>query len=523
MTTTNAASPPRLLLVDDDHVSLIVLGTQLKRRGYGTVTAGSVAEAKAVLRREGPGAFAAVVSDYKMPGATGIHLLEWLQETDDTLAAIIVTADLQRKLAADSMRLGAVDFVEKPLRVPEFLKAVERAIGTTRQRRDLRRAKSAMHEIAVVQQAVLNLHLGAFPGRLDVAFHPKQDAGGDLAALFPLGRERLLLLVTDVSGHDVKAAFVASYFQGIVRGMVEKSAPIDEIFSVFNRFLIREWNRRGNWHAGSTVETSVSACAIEVDLAARTLRILNCGSPAPLLVRPDAPAEAARGAVQSPLGWFEPIGAASAMELWPEDRILVWTDGLEELAGTLDVDPLALAVDLRRARNAGDVPPYLGQARDDVLAIVLDLSEQPAAGRPVREILIHRSIAGDWSHRVDELQETWSRSLSLVLPGLGEAQLFNVLLATREAVLNALQHGCEGRSDRRATVQVEWWPVAETVVVRVLDPGAGFAPIPPATTRAAAEAHRGLGLIGELADEVKWGRGGAELTLTFHLKSPASP
>ncbi len=517
MPSATAENLTRVLVVDDDNVSLTILRGHLARRGFDCMAAKSVAEAKSVLLRDGPGEFSAVISDYNMPGATGLELLAWLREQDDSLAAVIVTADPQRKLAADSMRVGAVDFVEKPVRVPELLQAVERAVGSTRRRRDLRLAKSAMREIAVVQHALLKLQVGAFPDRLDVVFHPKQDAGGDLAAVFPLGPDRLILLVSDVSGHDVKAAFVASYFQGVARGMIERAAGIDDVFAVFNRFLLEEWNRPGNWHDGSTVETSVAACALEIDFARKELRILNCGSPAPRLVRSAGPAGAPVAAVQSPLGWFPDLTMRSAPEDWPGDRVILWTDGLEDLATERGVDPMALAVSLRRARHAGVVPDYLGDAKDDVLAIVLDLSDSPGAAAPAREILIHQALAGDSGALVDELQETWSRSLALVLPELGEMRHFDILLATRETVLNALLHGCMARPDRQAILQVEWWPAAGKVVVRVTDPGAGIASTSPAADLANVEPHRGLALIAGLADEIRKERGGADVTLTFNL------
>ena len=68
------------------------------------------------------------------------------------------------------------------------------------------------------------------PAPVEVCWHPKHQVGGDLVNVMPLGPQRFLVLVADVSGHDLKAGFISAFFQGVVRGLVEKQTPIEEVF-----------------------------------------------------------------------------------------------------------------------------------------------------------------------------------------------------------------------------------------------------------------------------------------------------
>ena len=77
---------------------------------------------------------------------------------------------------------------------------------------------------------------------IDTFFRPKSEAGGDFLNHFGIGPHNHFVLLTDVSGHDLKAAFISAYFQGIVRGMLECDASVTKVFEFFNSFLLREWN-----------------------------------------------------------------------------------------------------------------------------------------------------------------------------------------------------------------------------------------------------------------------------------------
>lgn len=512
---------PRVLIVDDERTSLRLMRAHLEQRGYEVLDANSVAAAQAALLEREVGYFAAVVSDYRMPEANGIELIEWLAARDPSLGTVMVTAESERALITQSLRSGVVDFVEKPIAGREFVSAVGRAVDTTRRRRELRAAENTVHDIADVQKTMLALQTQAFHGRVDLSYHPRQEAGGDFTSVCPLSESRFVLLVSDVSGHDPKAAFVASYFQGLVRGMIERGASIDDVFAFFNRLLLQEWSRPHAWAPDSRIETSVAACAIDVDLAARELRMINCGIPWPVVIEADGVAAYARAEPQAALGWFEDTPLQSLRLPLSGGRICLWSDGLVDIAGLLGVDPLAVVCELARQRGPGAVPAFMGAAPDDVMAVMVHTGpEVPGAGAPERHVILFEELGAADAPAIDRWQEQWKCTLKLVLPDLGEDCLHRVLLSTREAALNALQHGCAADPAARAQLQMTWSPAENRLEVRVADPGPGHPAWenPLCRDDEFGEGHRGLAIIRACTTRLTIERRGAVLRLEFNLE-----
>jgi DNA-binding NtrC family response regulator len=100
----------RLLIVDDEPLILEVL-TEHFKLDYEIDTALSGAEALAAVLRARPDA---VMLDINMPRMNGVEVLKDIKQIDDTIAVIMVTANEQVALAAESLRSGAFGYVPKP-------------------------------------------------------------------------------------------------------------------------------------------------------------------------------------------------------------------------------------------------------------------------------------------------------------------------------------------------------------------------------------------------------------------------
>jgi two-component system, LuxR family, response regulator FixJ len=87
-------------------------------------------------------AFGCVVSDIRMPGIDGIELLKRLKATHSTLPVIIMTGHGDVPLAVEAMKLGAIDFLEKPFEDDRLIGMIELA---------LRQAESGARSEAVAQ------------------------------------------------------------------------------------------------------------------------------------------------------------------------------------------------------------------------------------------------------------------------------------------------------------------------------------------------------------------------------------
>jgi len=125
--------PPRILLAEDDAEMRALISGDLRCAGYGVV---ECADGAALLRKlnsangtEGPGVDL-VVADVRMPGLTGLEVLEHLRGADPFTPYIVVTAFGSAETRRAAARLGAIAVLDKPFEIPDLLCLVEDAIGT---------------------------------------------------------------------------------------------------------------------------------------------------------------------------------------------------------------------------------------------------------------------------------------------------------------------------------------------------------------------------------------------------------
>jgi putative two-component system response regulator len=117
---------PRVLCADDDRSIRLFVREALRLGGYDVVAVSDGAEAIRHLDDDGP--FDLVVTDYSMPVATGIEVIEHALRIDPTLPCVIVTAYHDLDLATRAIRAGAVGFIPKPFRADHLLTVVGRAL-----------------------------------------------------------------------------------------------------------------------------------------------------------------------------------------------------------------------------------------------------------------------------------------------------------------------------------------------------------------------------------------------------------
>ena len=112
-----------ILCVDDEPSVGVVLEAALTKLGHTPVLANSVDEAmKAVGRQQ----FELIISDYRMPSATGLDLLSQLEKEGHGIPVIIMTGYSSVEHAVMSLRSGAIDYLTKPAEVDEILRAFEK-------------------------------------------------------------------------------------------------------------------------------------------------------------------------------------------------------------------------------------------------------------------------------------------------------------------------------------------------------------------------------------------------------------
>jgi two-component system C4-dicarboxylate transport response regulator DctD len=117
----------KVLLVDDDAAVRDALAQTLELADLTPLSMGSFIEAKDHI---GPDFDGVVLSDIRMPGRDGFHLLDYTQDTDAELPVILLTGEGDIPMAVKAMRNGAFGFLEKPCASADLLAALERALKT---------------------------------------------------------------------------------------------------------------------------------------------------------------------------------------------------------------------------------------------------------------------------------------------------------------------------------------------------------------------------------------------------------
>ena len=117
----------RVLLVDDDAAVREALGQTLELAEFDAITAGSFVEAKDRIAAQFEGV---IVSDIRMPGRDGFHLLDYAHEQDAELPVILLTGEGDIPMAVRAMSAGAFDFLEKPCAPQHLISVIERALRT---------------------------------------------------------------------------------------------------------------------------------------------------------------------------------------------------------------------------------------------------------------------------------------------------------------------------------------------------------------------------------------------------------
>ncbi|MEP7365828.1 MAG: response regulator [Acidobacteriota bacterium] len=514
-----ARSAGVVLIVDDDAVTRLAFQRILEKRGF-TVRTASTGEFGRV-QLEHSGELDAAILDYSLPDTNGIELLTWLRIRDPHLAALLVTAMGEKEVVARSLSAGACGYLDKPVRGDDLSSEVSKSVALTRRRRRLARMVEEVQQVGHILQAyhhsIVDQRGPECPLDIGLHYYPHFEVGGDYLAHHRLSENEWLVMSVDVSGHDLSAACTSAIFQGIFSGVLSKGGTAEDVVRLFHSSLLAQQSLAGS--EASMISAAVCCLVFSpgfVDVACH-------GSPQPVFLEPDG-TPCRVGAQREPLGWFEEFEwKPERYALPPGSSLLTWTDGLEDLAHHLGIDPLALAHTVA-ATPAGETASGIGEATDDLmLATVRPRAALPdsAPMPPPRPAILVQRYSKDHADSIDTIQNLWKRTLTWAFPGIPAHVLHDILLCTREAVLNSLRHGCS--DGELASLDFVYQPAGDALVVHVRDPGPGhecnWSEALADTGDGLREFSRGLLLIHAVPRAVSSQRNGAHLTMEFDLRS----
>lgn len=122
-----------LLMVEDDLTFSTMLSTWLRKKGFEVCTASSVGAAIKLLRQSEGNAPQLVLSDLRMPDHDGLYLLRWLRTQGMNTPFIIMTSYADVQNAVEAMKLGANDYISKPVQPDLLLQKIGDALSARTQ------------------------------------------------------------------------------------------------------------------------------------------------------------------------------------------------------------------------------------------------------------------------------------------------------------------------------------------------------------------------------------------------------
>jgi sigma-B regulation protein RsbU (phosphoserine phosphatase) len=171
-----------------------------------------------------------MVSDLKMPGMSGAALVEQTRATFSHIVTMVLTGYADLSELNRTIQAGIFAYVSKPWDNDELLREIDRAYEHARiQRENARYVRTLETELSwagELQQKLLEVEL---PARQDMVVKityrplPWLSRGGDYHDVIPFGDSGVIIMVGDVSGNGVRAAFVTAFLKAMIyRGYIRQ-------------------------------------------------------------------------------------------------------------------------------------------------------------------------------------------------------------------------------------------------------------------------------------------------------------
>ena len=114
----------KVLLVDDEKEFLDIMTERMEARGMKVTTAQTAEQALSIIEKE---SFDAIVMDFQMPGMDGMEALKIIKSKKPELQIILLTGYATVEKTVEAMKVGAIDFLEKPADIEALAKKIKNA------------------------------------------------------------------------------------------------------------------------------------------------------------------------------------------------------------------------------------------------------------------------------------------------------------------------------------------------------------------------------------------------------------
>jgi two-component system response regulator AtoC len=256
-----------ILCLDDEPAIGLILQDTLERAGHQTVSAHNVPQA---LQALAAGSVDLIISDYRMPGLTGLEFLALLRQEGYETPLIMLTGYGSIEHAVAAIKAGAIDYITKPVRPEQLELAVNQALEVVRLRRENERLRKEVMEYRNERQIigdspairrVLQTVATAAPTRATVLLEGESGTGKELFAR-----------AIHAQSERREGPFIKLNCAALPEGLVE-SALFGHEKGAFTGAIKRVEGAFERAHGGTLLLDEISE--MRLDLQAKLLRVLQ--------------------------------------------------------------------------------------------------------------------------------------------------------------------------------------------------------------------------------------------------------
>lgn len=271
----------RVLIVEDDALTLNVMRNYLERQGLEVMTANNGKLGLELFRQNRP---QIVISDIRMPEMDGISMCRAIREIDAETHIILTTAHNESELLMEAIDLGAVKYVLKPVDPLALIRTIELIASLIDKKRILESRLQTMgafinaaeYEAEKLQSYVRRTmeidRQKEYPCVRNL-YIPMGDVSGDFFCVENFG-DTIYAIVADGTGHGASAVLPALQVPHIFRKQVHQGFSLLTIADVINRSL----------HDKNLAEHFLAATLVRLNYREGFIEVLNCGNPDALLL-----------------------------------------------------------------------------------------------------------------------------------------------------------------------------------------------------------------------------------------------
>ena len=530
----------RILLAEDSSTTRSMIRGWLEKAGYSVRAVQDGQEAWDLFTDKNRPRFDLVLTDVVMPRLDGLELTQLVRRMDPVVPIAILTSNEDKETVKSALHLGANEFLNKPFEAPELLGCVERLLVEHEARLEERRSVETAQAVKLAQRTMVAVPEKDLP--LFSLYEPLTHAGGDVFRCLKCADGSILFVLADVAGHSVYSSYAVAAFLAMLSTFISECntllalSPADADRSLKSCALcgqiacapLNHLALKLNQGIQSGPFSEIPVCALIGlwDPAGGSLCLLNAGIPHGLLLRKGEDRPSFIELNGTPLGVFlEPIVEDVRLHLAPGDRLLFATDGFFDVLSP------------QRKPFQDEVPECWNNLRESpidwALSVVCEKAKEHGKGLITDDLLVVGFEQAPITRSVDELRlqlPSTTHAIDMACNRLGEflrgpsletrigaSKRFDMLVAVREALTNAVFHGNASRSEAYVILQCRYDLARGEVAITISDEGDGFdlaTQAPPDDPL--SERGRGLQIMRAFSSGIRMS--GNELTMTFHLE-----